>query len=125
MTLYDIIAELRREHQTTAASKTLDLVMIELGKTRDNLRSALANLEGQTLPPGGREILQELETRAERVGLDDLDYPAVEMAGYKPPLEPVPEGTWGIALILGGSSLVVVILAVAAVVAGLKSATGH
>src|SRR5207302_11451426 len=118
MTLYDIIAELRREHQTAAASKTLDLVMIELGKTRDNLRSALANLEGQTLPPGGREIHKELETRAERVGLDDHDYPAVQMAGYKPHLEPVPEGTWGLELIRGGTPLVIGVWAVSAIVAG-------
>jgi uncharacterized protein (UPF0371 family) len=36
MTLYDIIADLRREHGNETASKSLDLVMIELGHTRDN-----------------------------------------------------------------------------------------
>ena len=50
MTLYDIIAELRREHPSPEASRTLDLVVTELGRTRDNLRHALMNLEDRPVP---------------------------------------------------------------------------
>ena len=42
VTLYGIIADLRREHPTPAAAETLDMVVAELGKTRDNLKSAVA-----------------------------------------------------------------------------------
>jgi len=46
VSLYGIIADLRREHQTPAAMQTLDMVTAELGGTRDNLKEAVANLEG-------------------------------------------------------------------------------
>jgi len=45
MSLYGIIADLRREHPTPSASKTLDMVVTELGENRDNLREAIAHLE--------------------------------------------------------------------------------
>jgi hypothetical protein len=119
MTIYQLIADLRREHPTPDASRTLDMVVTELGRNRDNLRQALAALEGKPLPPGAREILDELLERARRYGIDDLDYgPAPAYAGEPDELD---EGSVGIALLLGGSSLIVVGLAVAAVVSGLNS----
>lgn len=125
MTLYDIIADLRREHPNEASARTLDLVMVELGKTRDNLRRALANLDGSPLPPGGKEVLHELDQRARLNRLDNLDYgPAVALRGFRPPLEPVDEGQIGIAVLLGGSSLLFLVLGVIATVAGLKAIFG-
>jgi hypothetical protein len=121
MTLYDIIADLRREHANATASKTLDVVMIELGHTRDNLREALARIDRESIPPGGEAILKELEERAHRYHLDNLNYPEVRLRGFQPPLEPVDEGTFGIAALLGISSLVLMGLATVAVVAGLNS----
>ena len=121
MTLYDIIADLRREHADETASKTLDLVMIELGHTRDNLREALQNLDRAAIPPGGEQVLKELEDRAHRHRLDNLNYPLVKARGFRPPLEPVDEGSMGIALLLGLSSLVLLVLAGAAKVAGLNT----
>jgi hypothetical protein len=119
MTIYQLIADLRREHPTPDASRTLDMVVTELGRSRDNLRQARAALEGMPLPPGAKEILDELLERASRYGIDDLDYgPAPEYAGVAEKLD---EGSLGIALLLGGSSLIVVGLAVAAVVSGLNS----
>jgi hypothetical protein len=120
MTLYDIIADLRREHANETASKTLDLVMIELGHSRDNLREALQEVDKQSVPPGGEAILKELEERAHRYHLDNLNYPEVRLRGFQPPLEPVDQGTFGIAALLGLSSLALVVLAAAAVVAGLN-----
>jgi len=120
MTLYDIIADLRREHGNETASKTLDLVMIELGHTRDNLRRALADLDRSALPPGGEPVLKELEEKARRNHLDNLDYPEVKMTGFRPPLEAVDEGSLGIGLLLGLTSVVLLALAAAAVVAGLN-----
>jgi|ERR1700694_4149639 len=120
MTLYDIIADLRREHPNETASKTLDLVMIELGHTRDNLREGLKKIDRQSIPPGGEAILKELQERAHRYHLDNLNYPEVTLRGFQPPLEPVDEGTFGIAALLGISSLLLVGLAVAAVLAGLN-----
>jgi hypothetical protein len=121
MTLYDIIADLRREHGNETASKSLDLVMLELGHTRDNLREALAKVDRQSLPPGGDAILKELEERARKNRLDNLTYPEVKLRGFRPPLEPVDEGSFGIAMLLGASSLVLLGLAVLAVVAGLNT----
>ncbi len=121
MTLYDIIADLRREHADETASKTLDLVMIELGHSRDNLREAFPKIDRQSIPPGGETILKELEERAHRYHLDNLNYPEVKLRGFEPPLEPVNEGTLGIALLLGLASLVLLVLAGVAVVAGLNS----
>src|SRR5436305_8424539 len=98
MTLYDIIAELRREHPGPDASRTLDMVVTELGRTRDNLRHALEALEGKPLPSGGKQVLEELAVRARRADIFDLDY------GPPPPLpgelvtEPLDEGQIGIGL---------------------------
>src|SRR5205823_600238 len=103
--LYGIIADVRREHPSPATSKTLDLLIRELGHTRDNLRDALANFEKKELPPGGRELLSEILARAEAAGVDDLDYPPPPK---DPPVyEPLDEATAGIGLLLGISSAVV------------------
>lgn len=120
MTLYDLIADLRRERPSESTAKTLDLVMIELGRSRDNLRDALRNLQGQPLPAGGAEVVKELEDRARRNRLDNLQYAPVEMRGFRPPLEPVDEGTAGVAVLLGLTSVVLMGLAALAVVAGLN-----
>ena len=116
--LYGIVADVRREHPNQAASKTLDILIGELGRTRDNLRDALANLDGRQLPPGGKEVLEDVLARAEREGVDDLDYPPPPRgpAVY----EPLEEGEAGIGVLLAISSLVVFALAVAAIVAGLN-----
>ena len=119
MSLYGIIADLRREHPTTAAMQTLDLVTAELGKTRDNLKEAVANLEGKALPPGGKAVLDELVQRAREDGVYDLDYGPDPYD--KPPPEPLDEGTAGIGALLAISSLAGVALAVAAVIAGLNA----
>jgi hypothetical protein len=116
---YDIIADLRRKHPTPAATETLDMVVAELGRTRDNLKSAVANLSAKPLPPGGKPILDELMERARADGLDDLDYGADPYD--KPPVEPLDEGTAGIGALLAISSIVGVGLAAAAVVVGLNA----
>lgn len=119
MTLYDIIADLRREHQTPAATGTLDMVVAELGRTHDNLKSALQALSSKPIAPGGKPILDELQTRARAAGIDDLDY-GPDPFGQPPP-EPLDEATAGIGALLAISSLVGVALAVAAVVVGLQA----
>jgi hypothetical protein len=118
MTLYGIIADLRRKHPTPAAMQTLDLVVAELGRTRDNLKDAVAGLEDKPLPPGGKPILDELIERAREEGVYDLDFGPDPYD--KPPPEPLDEGTAGIGALLAISSLAGVALAVAAVVAGLQ-----
>jgi hypothetical protein len=118
MSLYGIIADLRREHQTPAAMQTLDMVVAELGRTRDNLKDAATNLEGKPLPPGGKPVLDELVAKAREAGLYDLDYGPDPYD--KPPAEPLDEGTAGIGAILAISSLAGVALAVWAVVVGLQ-----
>jgi len=118
MTLYGIIADLRRKHPTPAAMQTLDMVVAELGRTRDNLKDAVANLEGKPLPPGGKPILDELIQRAREEGVYDLDFGPDPYD--KPPPEPLDEGTAGIGALLAISSLAGVALAVAAVIAGLQ-----
>ena len=118
MTLYGIIADLRRQHPTPAAMQTLDMVVAELGRTRDNLKDAVANLEGKPLPPGGKPILDELIQRAREEGVYDLDFGPDPYD--KPPPEPLDEGTAGIGALLAISSLAGVALAVAAVIAGLQ-----
>ena len=119
MTLYDLIADLRRKYPTPAATETLDAVVAELGKTRDNLKSAVANLQARPLPPGGKPVLDELTERARAEGLDDLDYGPDPYD--RPPTEPLDEATAGIGAWLALSSLAVVALAVAAVVVGLQA----
>lgn len=119
MSLYGIVADLRREHPTPAAMQTLDMVVAELGETRDNLKEAVGNLGGKSLPPGGKPVLDELVERARQEGLYDLDYGPDPYD--KPPPEPLDEATAGIGAILAISSVVGIALAVVAVVAGLNA----
>lgn len=119
MSLYGIIADLRREHPTHAATQTLDLVVAELGKTRDNLKDAVANLESNPLPPGGKPVLDELVRRAREEGVFDLDYGPDPYD--KPPVEALDEATAGIGALLAISSIASVALAIAAVVVGLNA----
>ena len=119
MTLYDIIADLRREHPTPATTQTLDLVVAELGKTRDNLKSAVANLEGAPLPPGGGPVLDELMGKARAAGLDDLDFGPDPYD--RPPVEPLDEGTAGIGALLAISAIGGVVLAIVAFAVGLNA----
>ena len=119
MTLYGIIADLRREHPTPAAMQTLDLVVAELGKTRDNLKEAVANLSDKPLPPGGKPVLDELVARARAAGIYDLDYGPDPYD--KAPVESLDEGTVGIGALLALSSIAAVGLAIAAVVIGLNA----
>jgi hypothetical protein len=119
VSLYGIVADLRREHPTPAAMQTLDMVVGELGETRDNLKEAVANLEGKALPPGGKPVLDELVERARQEGLYDLDYGPDPYD--KPPPEPLDEATAGIGAILAISSVVGIALAVVAVIVGLNA----
>ncbi len=119
MSVYGIIADLRREHPTPAATQTLDLVVAGLGGTRDNLKEAVANLEGKPLPPGGKPVLDELLQRARDEGVYDLDYGPDPYD--KPPLESLDEGTAGIGALLAISSVAGIALAIAAVVVGLNA----
>jgi chloramphenicol 3-O-phosphotransferase len=117
-TLYDLIAELRREHPTPSAARTLDMVVAELGETRDNLRQALQRLEERPVPLGGRAVLDELAARARLEGVDDLTIPYTRTE-LREISEPVDSSQVGIAVLLGGSALMLVGLAAAAFVAGL------
>ena len=119
VTLYDLIADLRREHPTPAATQTLDMVVAELGKSRDNLKSAVAAVSSQPLPAGGKPVLDELVRRARAAGLEDLDYGPDPYD--KPPVEPLDEGTVGIGALLAISSVAGLALAIAAFVNGLNA----
>ena len=119
MSLYGIIADLRREHPTPAAMQTLDLVVSELGQTRDNLKEAVANLDGKALPAGGKPVVDELVQRAREAGVDDLDYGPDPYD--RPPTEALDEGTAGIGALLAVSSILGIALALAAVVAGIHA----
>ena len=119
MTLYGIIADLRREHPTPAATQTLDLVVAELGRTRDNLKEAVANLGDTPLPAGGKPVLDELVARAREAGIYDLDYGPDPYD--KPPVEELDEGTAGIGALLAITSVAGLALAIAAVWIGLNA----
>lgn len=119
MSLYGIIADLRREHPTPAATQTLDTVVAELGRTRDNLQDAVAALSAKPLPPGGKPVLDQLIERARRAGVYDLDYGPDPYD--KPPVEPLDEGTFGIGALLALTSVAGIALAVAAVVIGVNA----
>lgn len=119
VSLYGIVADLRREHPTPGAMETLDLVVTELGKTRDNLKEAIDHLDGRPLPAGGKQVLEELVERARRDGLYDLDYGPDPYD--RPPAEPLDQGTAGIGALLALSSLVGVGLAIAAVILGVNA----
>jgi hypothetical protein len=118
VSLYGIIADLRREHPTPASTQTLDLVVAELGHTRDNLKEAVANLSGKPLPPGGKPVLDELVERAKQEGVYDLDYGPDP---YDTLPEPLDEGTLGIGALLALSSLIGIALAAVAVVVGVNA----
>lgn len=118
-TLYDIISELRRENQTPSASRTLDLVVAELGQTRDNLKEALRRLESRPVPAGGKAVLEELEARARAEGVDDYEVP-LSPDELRASYEPVDGSQIGIALLLGATAVLIVGLGVAAFVAGLS-----
>jgi hypothetical protein len=119
-TLYDLISELRREHPTPTASKTLDLVVAELGETRDNLRQALGRLEDRPVPAEGRAVLEELAIRAHAEGVDDEEVP-LSPDELRASYEPVDGSQIGIAVVLGGSGVLVTVLALVAFFAGLNS----
>ena len=119
VTLYGIIADLRREHPTPAATQTLDMVVAELGRTRDNLKEAVEALSTKSLPPGGKQVLDELVERARQADLYDLDYGKDPYD--QPPPEPLDEGTLGIGLLLGVSSLIGIVLAALAVYLGINA----
>jgi hypothetical protein len=110
-TLYSIIDELRQEHSSPAAIRTLDMVVRELGETHDNLREALEHLQGQPIPPGGRRVLNELKVRAWLAGVDDLRVPPPPDE-VRRTMEPIDWAAMGIAIILGGSALIAAVLAI-------------
>ena len=99
--------------------QTLDLVVAELGKTRDNLKEAVANLGDKPLPAGGKPVLDELVGRAREAGVYDLDYGPDPYD--RPPVEPLDEGTAGIGALLAITSVLGLALAVAAVWIGLNA----
>ena len=119
MSLYGIIADVRREHPTPAAMQTLDLVVAELGRTRDNLKEAVANLDGKALPAGGKPVVDELVARAREQGVYDLDYGPDPYD--RPPTEALDEGTAGIGALLAISSIVGIALAIVAVIVGVNA----
>jgi hypothetical protein len=119
VTLYGIIADLRREHPTPSATQTLDLVVAQLGRTRDNLKEAVAALSDQPLPAGGKPVLDELVARAREAGVYDLDYGPDPYD--KPPVETLDEGTAGIGALLAITSVLGLALAIAAVWIGLNA----
>jgi hypothetical protein len=119
VSLYGIIADLRREHPTPAATETLDMVVAELGRTRDNLKEAVADLSAKPLPPGGKVVLDELVVRARADGVYDLDYGPDPYD--RPPPEPIDEGTFGIGALLAITSVAGIALAAVAVWFGLRA----
>ncbi len=118
--LYEIIAELRHENQTPAATRTLDLVTERLGETQDNLRGALARIPSTAIPFGGQPVLEELLNRAEAEHVDNLTmgHSQAEIAAAT---ERVDVSQVGIGIIMGGLALLAVILLVLAVIDGITS----
>jgi hypothetical protein len=119
VTLYGLIADLRREHPTPAAMQTLDLVVAELGRTRDNLKEAVEALSTKSLPSGSKEVLDELVEQARQAEVYDLDYGKDPYD--RPQAEALDEGTLGIGILLGVSSLIGIVLAALAVYAGINA----
>jgi hypothetical protein len=119
VSLYGIIADLRRKYPTPAAMQALDLVAAELGKTRDNLKDALANVEGNSIPSGGKQVLEELAQRAREEGMYDLDFGPDPYD--RPPAEPIDQGTAGIGALLALTTIGGLALAVYAVYLGVEA----
>lgn len=117
--LYEIIAELRHENQTPAATRTLDLVTERLGQTRDNLREALGGIPSTAIPYGGQPVLEELLSRAEAEHVDNLTmgHSQAEIAAAR---EAVDASQVGIALVMGGLAVLAVILVVFAAIFGIR-----
>jgi hypothetical protein len=119
VSLYGIIADLRRKYPTPPAMETLDSLVAELGRTRDNLKEAVANVSAKPLPPGGKPVLDELVERGREEGVYDLDFGPDPYD--RPPLEPLDEGTMGIGAILVVSSVVGLVLAGVVVYEGVNA----
>ena len=93
--------------------------MAELGRTRDNLKDAVAAVSAKPLPPGGKQVLDQLVERGREANVYDLDYGTDP---YDKPLpEPLDEGTAGIGALLALTSLIGLALAIAAVVIGVNA----
>lgn len=99
--------------------QALDLVAAELGQTRDNLKDALANIEGRSIPAGGKPVLEELAQRAREDGFYDLDFGPDPYD--KPPTEALDQGTFGIGALLVISSVAGIALALFAVYLGVQA----
>jgi hypothetical protein len=119
VSIYGIIADLRRKCTATAATETLDMVGAELGRTRDNLREAVTNLATKQLPPGGKPVLDELVQRARADDVYDLDYGPDPYD--KPPLEALDAGSAGIGALMVLTSLIGLALTAAAVYLGVNA----
>lgn len=118
--LYEIIAELRHENQTPAATRTLDLVTERLGETQDNLRQALGRIPSTAIPYGGQPVLEELLARAQAEHVDNLStgYSKTELAAAT---EAVDSSQTGIALVMGGLAVLSIVLIVLAIIYGISS----
>lgn len=119
VSLYGLIADVRREHPTPAAQETLDMLLAELGNTRDNLKEAIDHIEGRPLPPGGKTVLEELVIKARDEGVYDLDYGPDPYD--KPPAESLDEATAGIGALLAIFSLLGVALAALVAILGINA----
>lgn len=119
VSIYGIVADLRRKHPTPAATQSLDLVVTELGRTRDNLKEAMSALAGKPLPAGGKPVLDELVERARKDGLYDLDFGPDPYD--VPPTEALDDATAGIGALLALTSVVGIALAVVAMLVGLNA----
>ena len=99
--------------------QTLDMVVAELGRTRDNLHDAVANLAGKPIQSGGKPVVDELVERARKEGVYALDFGPDPYD--KPPPEALDEGTVGIGALLVISSLISILLAALAVYVGINA----
>ena len=84
-----------------------------------NLRLALIRLEERAVPTGGRAVLEELSTRAGQEGVDDNAVPLTPEE-RQVGAEDVDGSQVGIALLLGGSAAVAVLLALTVTVVALN-----
>lgn len=118
--LYEIIAELRHENQTPAATRTLDLVTERLGETQDNLRHALSRIPSTAIPFGGQPVLEELLARAQADHVDNLTT-GRSVAEIAASTEVVDASQTGIALIMGGLAALSIVLIVLVIIYGITS----